>query len=81
MPRTADVSSRVEVRWSLFSFKPISVWRWRASRRIGEPVWTTVTVFLAIGPSPLRFGAGRFGVLFWVKPGDVNRAAKALGAE
>lgn len=26
-------------------------------------------------------GAGRFGVLFWVKPGDVSRAAKALGAE
>jgi hypothetical protein len=26
-------------------------------------------------------GNGRFGVLFWVKPGDVGRAAKALGAE
>jgi hypothetical protein len=26
-------------------------------------------------------GGGRFGVLLWVKPGDVNRAAKALGAE
>jgi len=26
-------------------------------------------------------GAGRFGVLFWVKPRDVNKAAKALGAE
>jgi hypothetical protein len=26
-------------------------------------------------------GAGRFGVLFWVKPGDVSRAAKALAAE
>jgi hypothetical protein len=26
-------------------------------------------------------GAGRFGVLFWVKPRDVTRAAKALGAE
>ena len=26
-------------------------------------------------------GGGRFGVLFWVKPGDVNRAAKALVAE
>ena len=25
-------------------------------------------------------GAGRFGVLLWVKPRDVNRAAKALGA-
>ncbi len=26
-------------------------------------------------------GAGRFGVLLWVKPRDVNKAAKALGAE
>jgi hypothetical protein len=26
-------------------------------------------------------GAGRFGVLLWVKPRDVNRAARALGAE
>jgi hypothetical protein len=26
-------------------------------------------------------GGGRFGVLLWVKPGDVNRAAKSLGAE
>jgi hypothetical protein len=26
-------------------------------------------------------GAGRFGVLFWVKPRDVNKAAKVLGAE
>jgi hypothetical protein len=26
-------------------------------------------------------GAGRFGVLLWVKPRDVARAAKALGAE
>jgi hypothetical protein len=26
-------------------------------------------------------GAGRFGVLFWVKPRDVTRAAQALGAE
>jgi hypothetical protein len=26
-------------------------------------------------------GGGRFGVLFWVKARDVNRAAKALGAE
>ncbi|HEV8310349.1 MAG TPA: hypothetical protein VGW35_22015 [Methylomirabilota bacterium] len=25
-------------------------------------------------------GGGRFGVLLWVKPRDVNRAAKALGA-
>lgn len=25
-------------------------------------------------------GDGRFGVLLWVKPRDVNRAAKALGA-
>ncbi len=25
-------------------------------------------------------GAGRFGVLLWVKPRDVNKAAKALGA-
>ncbi|MGH7267783.1 MAG: hypothetical protein ACREMB_23450 [Candidatus Rokuibacteriota bacterium] len=25
-------------------------------------------------------GAGRYGVLFWVKPRDVNRAAKVLGA-
>lgn len=25
-------------------------------------------------------GAGRFGVLLWVKPRDVGRAAKALGA-
>jgi hypothetical protein len=26
-------------------------------------------------------GGGRFGVLFWVKPRDVAKAAKALGAE
>ncbi|HEV8673885.1 MAG TPA: hypothetical protein VGX21_07560 [Methylomirabilota bacterium] len=25
-------------------------------------------------------GAGRFGAIMWVKPRDVNRAAKALGA-
>ncbi len=25
-------------------------------------------------------GDGRFGAIFWVKPGDVNRAAKLLGA-
>jgi hypothetical protein len=25
-------------------------------------------------------GAGRFGAILWVKPRDVNRAAKALGA-
>jgi hypothetical protein len=25
-------------------------------------------------------GAGRYGVLFWVKPRDVSRAAKVLGA-
>ena len=25
-------------------------------------------------------GSGRFGAIFWVKPGDVNRAAKLLGA-
>jgi len=24
-------------------------------------------------------GAGRYGTIFWVKPRDVNRAAKALG--
>lgn len=26
-------------------------------------------------------GAGRYGVILWVKPRDVNRAAKALGVE
>jgi hypothetical protein len=25
-------------------------------------------------------GAGRYGAIFWVKPGDVNKAAKVLGA-
>jgi prephenate dehydratase len=25
-------------------------------------------------------GSGRFGAIFWVKPRDVNRAAKLLGA-
>jgi len=25
-------------------------------------------------------GSGRFGAILWVKPGDVNKAAKALGA-
>jgi hypothetical protein len=25
-------------------------------------------------------GTGRYGALFWVKPGDVNKAAKLLGA-
>jgi hypothetical protein len=24
-------------------------------------------------------GAGRYGAIFWVKPGDVNKAAKVLG--
>jgi hypothetical protein len=27
-----------------------------------------------------RAGAGRYGALLWVKPGDVARAARALGA-
>jgi hypothetical protein len=26
-------------------------------------------------------GTGRYGALFWVKPGDVNKAAKLLGAQ
>src|SRR5918995_4248741 len=44
MPRVAGVSSRVEVRWSLLSLSPTSVWRCLESRRIGEPICSTVTV-------------------------------------
>src|SRR5215207_10873789 len=47
MPRTAEVSGRVEVRWSLFSPSPTSVWRCLASRRIGEPICRTVTVLVS----------------------------------
>src|SRR4051812_8529310 len=60
MPRTAGVSGRVEVRCSLLSLRPISVWRCLASRRIGEPVCSTVTVAevsLAM-PASSRFRAG-----------------------
>src|SRR3954447_17026514 len=68
IPRVADVSSKVDVRWSLLSLSPISVWRCFESRRIGEPVCSTVTVcaaeagFFAIGQVSLRFRADGVGI-------------------
>src|SRR5690349_21486342 len=51
MPRTEGVSARVERRFILLSPRPTSVARWLASRRIGLPVCSTVTVLSAIIPS------------------------------
>src|SRR4028118_1024908 len=60
MPRTAGVSGRVEVRLSLLSLRPTSVWRCLASRRMGEPICSTVRVFpsVAMDQPPLRLCAG-----------------------
>ena len=33
-----------------------------------------------IAMDAVRAGGGRYGAIFWVKPGDVNKAAKALKA-
>src|SRR3712207_519333 len=65
MPRTAGVSGRVEVRRILLSPSPIRVWRCLASRRIGEPICSTVTVrpwFSAIAASLRCLAGGVAGI-------------------
>src|SRR5437879_5109819 len=69
MPRTEGVSSSVETRPSRFRPRPASVARWSFLRRIGLPVWRTVTL-----PSDLAIGLS-----FHVR-GRRGRGRGAIGA-
>src|SRR5689334_10445798 len=60
MPRTEGVSSSVDTRPTLFRPRPASVARWSLVRRIGLPVWRTLSVFLSAMSLTFRVG-GRLG--------------------
>src|SRR6516162_65869 len=78
MPRTDGVSTRVERRCILFRRSPISAWRWRKSRRIGEPTCSMVIVLSAMTTLPSRIarGVGGLDLAAALEHGDLETAAR-----
>src|SRR5260370_42353622 len=77
MPRIDGVSASVERRCILFRRRPISAWRWRKSRGIGEPICAMAIVLSAMTTLPSRVarGVGRLDLAAGLQHRNLEAAA------